>query len=78
MSIIMPTSKAEFKSYIQKVQLEAFGDASKVSVCAAVYSIAQQSDEIIQRLPCSKLQMATEDFTIQGSNLQHGTFQLIC
>ena len=42
----MPTSKAEFKSYTQKVQLQAFGDASKVSVCAAVYSIAHQSDEI--------------------------------
>ena len=42
-SVGVPKSIPEFKVYIQKIDLRAFGDASKDRVCAAVYSVVEQS-----------------------------------
>ena len=42
-SISVPRSIPEFKIYVQKIDLHAFGDASKDSVCAPFSSNVHQS-----------------------------------
>ena len=63
-SVSVPRSIPEFKIYVQKIDLYAFGDASKDGVCAAVYSVGHQSSGISQDLLCSESRLSKQDLTI--------------
>ena len=63
-SVSVPRSIQEFQVYIQKIDLRAFGYASKDGVCATVYSIVHQSSGVSQGLLCSKLRLSKKDLII--------------
>ena len=63
-SVNVPRSILEFKVCVQKIDLQAFGDASKNGVCAAVYSVVHQSSGISQGLLCSKSRLSKQYLTI--------------
>ena len=56
-AVSIPRSIPEFKIYVQKIDLHAFGDASKDGVCAVVYSFKHQSRGMSQGLLYSKSQL---------------------
>ena len=68
-SVRVPRSITKFKVYIEKIDLHAFGDASKNSVCAAVYSIVHWSSGISQGLLGSKLRLSKQDLTVSKIKL---------
>ena len=68
-SVSIPRSIPEFKVYVQKIDLYAFGNASKDGVCAAVYSVVHQSSGVSQGLLCPKSQLSKQDLTVPGLEL---------
>ena len=68
-SVSIPRSIPEFKVYVPKINLHAFGDASKDGVYASVYSVLHQSSSISQGLLCSKSRLSKQDLTIQRLEL---------
>ena len=63
-SVSVPRPIPESKVYVQKMDLHAFGDASKDGVCAAVYSVAHQSSGRSHGLLHSKSRLLKQDLTI--------------
>ena len=54
----MPRPLAPYRVAVTAIELHSFGDASSQGVCAAVYAVAYQGDEVTQGLVCAKSQIA--------------------
>ena len=57
---------------MKDAQLHAFGNASKVGICAAIYVVASDGVETTQGLPTSKAKVAKDNQTIPGLELVSG------
>ena len=54
------------------IELHSFGDASSQGVCAAVYAVVHQADEVTQGLVCAKSRIAKRNQTIPRLELIAG------
>ena len=63
-SVSVPGPMQESNVYVQRMDLHAFGDASKDGVCAAAYSVVHQSSVISHGLLCSKSRLLKQYLTI--------------
>ena len=55
-----------------KIELHSFGNASSQGVCAAVYAVVCQEDEVTQELVCAKWRIAKRNLTITRLELVAG------
>ena len=70
--ITVPRPLAPYRVAVTAIELHSFGDASSQEVCAAVYVVVYQGDEVTQGLVCAKSRIATRNLTIPRLELVAG------
>ena len=68
----VPRSLAPHRQSVSEVTLHGFGDASSRGVCAVVYAVVNQGEEITQELVCAKSRLAKRNLTIPRLELISG------
>jgi hypothetical protein len=68
----VPRSLAPHRQSVSEVTLHGFGDASSRGVCAVVYAVVNQGEEITQELVCAKSRIAKRNLTIPRLELISG------
>ena len=71
-SFVVPRSLAPHHLQISEIWLHAFGDASSKGVCAVVYAVVHQQEEVTQGLVCAKSRIAKRNLTIPRLELIAG------
>jgi hypothetical protein len=71
-SLVVPRSLAPHHLQISEIWLHAFGDASSKGVCAVVYAVVHQQEEVTQGLVCAKSRIAKRNLTIPRLELIAG------
>ena len=70
--ITVPRPLAPYRVAVNAIELHSFGVASSQGVCAAVYAVVYQGDEVTQGLVCAKSRIAKRNLTIPHLELVAG------